>query len=79
MQLAIKRPREMGHYIGLTAVSGFLILGLAFSTGRALADPEEAWSVSFGGGDDDAAYAVAQAADGGYVLAGETRSAASPR
>ncbi|MCH7713068.1 MAG: hypothetical protein IIC99_05550 [Chloroflexi bacterium] len=45
------------------------------STGRALADPEEAWSVSFGGSDDDAAYAVAQAADGGYVLAGETRSA----
>ncbi|OYT64907.1 hypothetical protein B6V00_05145, partial [ANME-1 cluster archaeon ex4572_4] len=36
--------------------------------------PEEEWSKTFGGSEDDRAYSVQQTADGGYILAGFTDS-----
>ena len=38
------------------------------------ADPSLSWSKTFGGGDDDWAFSVIQTSDGGYALAGFTRS-----
>ena len=38
------------------------------------ADPSLSWSKTFGGGDDDWANSVIQTSDGGYALAGITRS-----
>ena len=42
--------------------------------GAASAQPVAEWSVTLGGGGDDFAHAVALSGDGGYVIAGETRS-----
>ena len=67
----IKSPRLI---IGLAGLTVLLIFGLVFSTGLVSADPEELWSSSFGGDDDETAYAVVEASDGGFVMAGETRS-----
>ena len=74
MQLTIKNPMRRRPFVALLSVAMLLVFGLVFSTGQVLADPEEAWSATFGGGDDDAAYAVVQDTDGGFVIAGETQS-----
>ena len=58
---------------GLLAV--LLAVFLAVSSGgtaSAQTDPE--WTVTLGGDGDDFAHAVALTADGGYVIAGETRT-----
>ena len=50
-----------------------LVLGVV-GFGVASAQPLPEWSVTLGGSGDEFAHAVALADDGGYVIAGETRS-----
>ncbi len=65
------RTRRLPALIaGLLAVA--VISLAAFST--ASAQPVAEWRTVLGGGEDDFAHAVALSDDGGYVIAGETRS-----
>ena len=57
----------------LFAMLTFVSVGCASGT----TPPEEAWNQTFGGTGYDAARAVQQTADGGYVVAGETYSYAA--
>ena len=62
-----------GRPAGLLAV--LLAVFLAFSgVGAASAQADPEWVVTLGGDGDDFAHAVALTADGGYVIAGETRT-----
>ena len=53
----------------LLAVVIFLCLGLS-----AFAQDTLLWSRTYGGSGSDGAYSVQQTADGGYIVAGKTRS-----
>ena len=55
---------------GLLAVAVFGIV----NSGTASAQPVAEWRTVLGGGEDEFAHAVALSDDGGYVIAGETRS-----
>ena len=57
---------------GLAALAALVLSVVGF--GVASAQPLPEWSVTLGGGGDEFAHAVALADDGGYVIAGETRS-----
>lgn len=37
-------------------------------------EPPVLWEKAFGGSNDDRAYSVQQTADGGYIIAGDTKS-----
>ena len=52
-----------------------LVCAMAFlSPGAAQAQPVSQWSATLGGGEDEFAHSVALSSDGGFVIAGETRS-----
>ncbi len=51
-----------------------VLAALALELGVASAQPTEDWSVTLGGNGDEFAHAVLQTGDGGFVMAGETRS-----
>ena len=55
---------------GLLAVAVFGIV----NSGTTSAQPAAEWRTVLGGGEDEFAHAVALSDDGGYVIAGETRS-----
>ena len=74
MKTSLERIKYPWLILGLAGLTVLLIFGLVSLTGPVSADPEELWSSSFGGDDDETAYAVVEAADGGFVMAGETRS-----
>ena len=58
-----------------TLFAAVLVCTLAvFGFGVASAQPTSEWSATLGGDEDDFAHAVALASDGGFVVAGETRS-----
>ena len=61
-----KRVVTLFAYIVMTLV--FLSAGCATAT-----PPEEAWSKTFSGSGEDAAWSVQQTSDGGYILAGITK------
>ena len=53
----------------------FFLLALSLLVGSSLAQPPDSlWSRTFGGNGDDRCSSVQQTLDGGYVLAGNTRS-----
>ena len=69
------------HSVQQTADGGYVIAGVTMSFGAGNGDVymvktdgagNEEWSRTFGGEEDDRAYAVQQTADGGYVIAGLT-------
>ncbi len=66
-----------------TSDGGYIVAGLtkSFSAGKSDAylvktdcDGNRLWQKTFGGNNDDCAYAVQQTSDGGYIIAGETTS-----
>jgi hypothetical protein len=75
---------DIGHSVQQTADGGFVIGGYTRSYGtmsgrnallvKVDTDGESAWIEAYGGDDDDEGYAVRQTADGGYILAGHTKS-----
>ena len=56
----------------LTAM--LVLVGLLLAGRPVMAQPAAEWRVTLGGAADEFAHAVALAGDGGYVIAGETRS-----
>lgn len=60
---------------GVVTLFAYIVMTLVFlSAGCASATPpEEAWSKTFSGSGEDAAWSVQQTSDGGYILAGITK------
>jgi len=65
-----------------TSDGGFIVVGQTSTDAagwdvllmKTDAEGNEAWTVTFGGSQDDCGYSVQETADGGYIIAGETRS-----
>ena len=75
---------EFAHAVALADDGGYAIAGETRSFGAGSQDGwlvkldaqgEEQWARAYGGAESDVIYAVQKAADGGYILAGETHSA----
>ena len=75
-QLKHEGRSVMNRAVGISLiVLLFVMLVAMLSTGQALAISSVAnWSKAYGGTNDDEAYALVQTSDGGYALAGWTRS-----
>ena len=74
---------EIASSVQQTADSGYILAGYKSSYGagdgdawlvKANSDGNEEWNETFGGTDWDDVYSVQQTSDGGYILAGCTRS-----
>jgi hypothetical protein len=74
---------EYGHSVRQTADGGYVIAGETESFGAGASDAwlvrvgangDSLWTRTFGGSDDEHAYAVEQTTDGGYVIVGYTKS-----
>jgi hypothetical protein len=74
---------EEGYSVAQTGDGGFIIAGYTYSYGAGDADwwlvrtdsaGNRLWDKTFGGGSDDRPYSVALAGDGGFIIAGYTRS-----
>lgn len=72
----LKKPGVLFGVAALpTLFAAVLVCVLAvFGFAVAWAQPVAEWSATLGGDEDDFAHAVALASDGGFVIAGETRS-----
>jgi hypothetical protein len=77
------QSNERARCVQQTSDGGFIIAGYTSSFGAGYEDVyllktdrngKEEWSKTFGGSDDDRAFAVEQTSDGGYIVAGGTRS-----
>lgn len=75
---------DIGHDVKQTSDGGFIITGYTRSFGtmsgrnvwliKTDALGNEEWNNAFGGNDDDEGYSVQQTTDGGYIVAGHTKS-----
>ena len=74
---------EWANSVQETADGGYILAGVTQSYGAGYQDfwlvktdsgGNKQWDKTFGGANNDRAYSVQQTADGGYILAGETRS-----
>lgn len=75
---------DIGHSVVQTTDLGYIIAGYTRSYGsmsgrnfmliKTDADGYQQWINAFGGNDDDEAYSVKQTSDGGYIIAGHTKS-----
>lgn len=74
---------DFGYSVQQTADGGFIIVGTTDSYGagkkdiyliKTGADGSKQWEKTFGSTGDDCGYSVQQTADGGYIIAGETRN-----
>ena len=74
---------EFAHAVVLSGDGGYVIAGETGSFGAGAKDGwvvklnaagEQVWASAFGGANDDIFYDVQKTGDGGYILAGETRS-----
>jgi hypothetical protein len=75
---------DIGHSVRQTADGGFIIGGYTRSYGtlggrnamlvKVDADGDSTWIGTYGGDEDDEGWAVRPTSDGGYVLAGHTKS-----
>ena len=74
---------DLGHCVAQTSDGGFIVCGqtASFGTGnydawliRTDSSGDTLWARTSGGGDDDRAYSVRPTADGGFIVAGVTRS-----
>jgi hypothetical protein len=74
---------DLGHSVAQTADHGFILCGQTASFGAGNYDAwliktdstgDTLWTRAFGGGSDDVGYSVQPTTDGGYIVAGATRS-----
>jgi uncharacterized delta-60 repeat protein len=74
---------DYAYFIQQTADGGYIVAGYTYSFGAGSSDfylvktnsqGDTLWTRTYGGSDYDVAYSVQQTADGGYIVAGETRS-----
>jgi len=69
---------EMGVFLALALIlssfSGVLLSTPAYAEEPLVGGPIVEWSKTFGGEDNDSAHSVQQTSDGGYIVAGHTRS-----
>jgi uncharacterized delta-60 repeat protein len=74
---------DWAHSIQQTSDSGYVVAGETYSFGAGGADfwvvklnsdGTISWQKTYGGADDDYAYSIQQTSDGGYIVAGNTRS-----
>jgi hypothetical protein len=74
---------DLGHSVAQTADRGFILCGQTASFGAGNYDAwliktdsigDTLWTRTFGGGSDDVGYSVQPTTDGGYIIAGITKS-----
>ncbi len=74
---------DLGHSVAQTADHGFILCGQTASFGAGNYDAwiiktdsmgDTLWTRTFGGANDDVGYSVQQTTDGGYIMAGKTKS-----
>ena len=77
------KGRDQGSEVQQTRDGGYVVVGETASRGAGSADVylvktdstgRELWSKTFGGSKEDRGYSVQQTPDGGYVIAGESKS-----
>ena len=66
MKLCPKSPISVLYLVSYTLFFVFLVFISRLSYGQ--------WAATYGGGSDDWAYSIQQTRDGGYIVAGETKS-----